>query len=75
MPSLSSMLSCRHNKLPYYMCISHSNMSPSDYGDSELAIEVSNVHKQYGRGRRAQKVLKGINMNVPYYSMLVMCII
>ena len=56
------------------VCISHSNMSLSR-GDGELAIKVTNVYKQYGRGRHAQKVLKGINMDVPYYSMLVMCII
>ena len=43
--------------------------------DSELAIRVINVHKKYGRGSRAIKVLKGINMDVPYHTMLVMLII
>ena len=36
---------------------------------SELAIEVQDVYKQYGRGNSAVKVLKGINMDVPYHSM------
>ena len=36
---------------------------------SELAIEVRDVYKQYGRGRGAVKVLKGINASVPYHSM------
>ena len=37
--------------------------------EGELAIEVRNVHKKYGRGGSAVKVLKGINMDVPYHSM------
>jgi len=49
----------------------HSNMSSSE----ELAIQVVNVYKQYGRGGKAQKVLKGINMDVAYHSMLVVLII
>ena len=36
---------------------------------SELAIEVRDVYKQYGRGRKAVKVLKGIDVDVPYHSM------
>ncbi|XP_065914567.1 ABC transporter G family member 20-like [Dysidea avara] len=40
----------------------------SAYSENELAIQVTNVYKQYGRGRKAQKVLKGINMDVPYHS-------
>ena len=36
---------------------------------SRLAIEVRDVYKQYGRGRGAVKVLKGINATVPYHSM------
>ena len=36
---------------------------------SELAIEVRDVYKQYGRGRNAVKVLKGIDVHVPYHSM------
>ena len=43
----------------------------ASHGDDELAIKVSSVFKQYGRGRQAQRVLKGINMDVPYYNMLV----
>ena len=35
----------------------------------ELAIEVRDVYKQYGRGNNATKVLKGINMEVPYHTM------
>ena len=47
----------------------------SEYSERELAIQLSNVHKQYGWGRRAVKVLKGINMDVPYHNMLVVSII
>ena len=36
---------------------------------SELAIEVRDVYKQYGRGRNAVKVLKGIDVDVAYHSM------
>ena len=36
---------------------------------SELAVEVRDVYKQYGRGRNAVKVLKGINVDVAYNSM------
>ena len=36
---------------------------------SELAIDVKDVYKQYGWGRKAVKVLKGINVDVPYNSM------
>ena len=46
-------------------------MSSHEYLESEPAIQLSNVHKQYGWGRRAVKVLKGINMDVPYHGMLV----
>lgn len=56
----------------YCYSIFHCNMSSSG---NELAIQVSKVYKQFGRGRNAQKVLKGINMDVPYHSMLVMLII
>ena len=37
--------------------------------ESELAIEVRDVYKKYGQGKTAVKVLKGINMEVPYHSM------
>lgn len=50
-------------------------MSSGDYAESELAIKVTNVHKHYGRGRWAQRVLRGIDMDVPYHTMLVMFII
>lgn len=46
-------------------------MTSSGYAESELAIQLLNVHKQYGWGKRATKVLKGINMDVPYHNMLV----
>ena len=36
---------------------------------SGLAIEVQDLYKQYGRGRNAVKVLKGINVEVPHHSM------
>lgn len=49
-------------------------MASSEYAEDEVAIQVSNVYKEYGHGRHAQKVLKGINMDVPYHSMLVMLI-
>jgi len=36
---------------------------------SGLAIEVRDVCKQYGRGKKANKVLKNINVDVSYHSM------
>ena len=36
---------------------------------SELAIEVRDVYKKYGRGNSAVEVLEGIDMDVPYHSM------
>ena len=36
---------------------------------SELAIKVRGVYKQYGRRKNAVKVLKGIDVDVPYHSM------
>ena len=37
--------------------------------ESELAIQVRGVYKQYGRGKNTVKALKGIDMDVPYHSM------
>ena len=36
---------------------------------TDLAVSVKGVYKQYGRGKKAKKVLKGINMVVPYHTM------
>ena len=36
---------------------------------SELAVNVQGVYKSYGRGKKATHVLKGLTMEVPYYTM------
>ena len=38
---------------------------------SDLAISVKGVYKKYGRGKKAKHVLKGLDMEVPYYTMWV----
>ena len=37
--------------------------------NTELAIEARDIYKHYGRGTNAVKVLKGIDVDVPYHSM------
>ena len=38
---------------------------------SDLAVDVKGVYKKYGKGKKANHVLKGLDMEVPYNTMLV----
>ena len=38
---------------------------------SDLAVDVKGVYKKYGKGKKANHVLKGLDMEVPHNTMLV----
>ena len=38
---------------------------------SDLAVDVKGVYKKYGKGKKANHVLKGVDMEVPHNTMLV----
>ena len=38
---------------------------------SHLAVDVKGVYKKYSKGKKANHVLKGLDMEVPYNTMLV----